>query len=303
MKRVGEFLINQASKVLENKQYAIMLAVLLSVLPFASWLSVSLVALITMRRGKLAGFEVLLPALVMHSVPLMLMLPVDSALINTCLTYLPCYFAALILRKTGNWQWVSGVFLVQALVGSLLIQAFAPEIIMDQFNQFKTLLSQYQEYQQLVANSNSGMSTFLMAQLFFSIQVLSIIVSACISLLFARSIQARLYVPGGFTRELLAFRSGKIALLPLLLVAVAAYYQNPVAINLLPLVLVYFLLSGFNLVYFLLARKRQIRVATLLVLLVLIKPSFVLSAYIVLGSLDSVFNFRVFLPQKLKESI
>lgn len=303
MKRVGAFLIHQANKVLEDKQYAILIAVMLSVLPFASWLSVSTVALITLRRGKMAGLEVLLPALVIHLVPLMMMLPVDSALLNTCLTYLPCYLAAVVLRRTSSWQWVSGVFLVQALIGSGLIQVFAPELIINQYNQFKGFLSQYQEYQQLLTDSNLGVNSSQIAQLFFSIQELSIIVSASISLVFARSIQAKLFVPLGLKKELTTFRSGKIALSGALLLALGVYLQNSVAINLLPLLLVYFLLSGFNLVYSLLARKQQIRVATLCILLVIMKPVLVLSAFIILGSLDSLFNFRLFLPKRLKESI
>ena len=45
-----------------------------------------------------------------------------------------------------------------------------------------------------------GISTLILAQLFFGIQILSVIVSAMISLMFARSIQSKLFIPGGFKR-------------------------------------------------------------------------------------------------------
>lgn len=303
MKSAGTFITNQTQKVLENKQYAIMLAVTFSVMPFASWLSVVLVALVTLRKGVKTGFEVLLPALVMHSVPLLMMVPVDTAVVNTCLAYVPCFIAALVLRRTQNWQWVFAVFLLLATLGSLLVQSLAPDLVTEQFSRFIALLAQYQEYQQLVIASNSAINSFFMAQLFFSVQILSVVISAYVSLLFARSLQSKLFVPGGFKKELLAFRCGKSALIPLFIIAIAAYYENPIGINLLPLILGYFLVSGFNLAFFLLARKRQASVFILLVLLILLKPFVVLALYILLGSLDSLFNFRVFLPTRMRESI
>lgn len=303
MKPFGDFLINQSTKVLENKQHAVIAAAVLSVLPFASWLSVALVAFICLRKGAKTGLEIMVPAMVIHSVPLMMMVTVDAAIINTLIAFVPCYFSALVLRKTASWQWVGGVIFLQALIGSLLMQGLAPELIGAQFRQFSQALSQFQEYQQLLAVSGNNLTSSLLAQLFFSMQLSSIVVSALISLIFARSIQAKLFVPGGLKRELFVFRCGKVALSILMVVALGSYYQISVAINVLPLVLGYFLVSGFSLSYFVLARKRRFRVAALLMLLVLIKPLFVLAAYIGLGSLDSLFNFRHLLPSWVKESV
>lgn len=302
MMSAGDFIIKHSKALLENKQQAILYAVILAILPFVSWLSVALVSLITLRKGAKSGFEVMLPALVVHSVPLMMLVPLESALINALVAYIPCYMAAICLRKTMSWQMVSGVFLFQAFIGFIAIQFLAPNFVTDQFAQFKSILMQYQEYQHLVDDSTDGISSLILAQLFFGIQILSVIVSAIISLLFARSIQAKLFIPGGFKTEMLEFRGGKLSFLVLIAVSTASYYEMPFAINLLPLVLCYFLISGFNLAYFILAGKRQIRVFILLFLLVLLKPSFVLLTYIVFGSLDSLFNFRLYLPARVRES-
>jgi hypothetical protein len=303
MMRAGDFIIRQSKALLENKQYAIVCASIISILPFASWLSVALVALITLRKGAKSGFEVMLPALIIHSVPLMMLVPVESALINTLVAYIPCYIAALSLRKTAHWQMVFGVFFLQALIGFLLIQFLVPDFVIDQYAQLKKIVTHYEEYQQLFDTSTGGLSSFILAQLFFGIQILSVIVSAIVSLMFARSIQAKLFMPGGFKQELIDFRSDKISFLVLLGISIASYYEISFALNLLPLLLCYFLISGFSLAYFVLARKKQVRVFILLCLLILLKPNFVLFAYIVFGSLDSLFNFRLYLPTRVKESI
>lgn len=302
MNPAGNFIIKQSKALLENKQYAIFCAVILSIVPFASWLSVALVSLITLRKGARPGFEVMLPALIIHSVPLIMLLPLEMALINTMIAYLPCYIAALTLRKTASWSNVFGSFLIQAFLVFLSIQILAPDFVSGQFNQFKAILSQFQDYKQLIENSTDGLGFLSLAQIFFGIQILSVIVSAVISLMFARSIQAKLFIPGGFKQEILEFRSGRFSFLMLILISIASYFEVPAAISTLPLLLAYFFLSGFSLAYYILARKWQVRVVILLFLLILLKPFFVLFAYIVFGSLDSLFNFRLYLPERVRES-
>lgn len=302
MKRLGEFVNNQSKILLENKQHAILYAVALSMLPFASWLSVALVALVTLRRGAKAGFEVMIPALVIHSVPLMMVVPLDSVLVNTLITYIPCYMMALVLRNTRSWQAVFGMIFFQMLAGCLLVQILAPDFIVNQFNQFKAIFADYPEYQQLFAASTEGMSSIVLTQLFFGIQLFTVVVSTILSLAFARSIQAKLFNPGGFREELVAFRCGKLAFIVLTTVLIASYYEIPLAINVLIITLTYFILSGFGLAYFVLAREQQLRVAVILMLLVLLKPALVLFAYLVFGSLDSLFNLRLYLPGKARKS-
>jgi len=299
MMRAGDFISRQSNVLLESRRRAIICAVILSILPFASWLSVALVCLVTLRKGAKSGFDVMLPALVVHTVPLMLLVPWVSALINTLITYIPCYLAAISLRKTGKWQVVFGVFLILVSLGCLLIQLLIPELIVYQFNQFKTVLMQYQ---QLVDKGTEGLSTLVLAQLIFGIQILSLIVSAIISLMFARSIQAKLFLPDGFRNELLEFRSGRLSFLVLIGISLASYYEVPWAINILPIILCYFLVSGFALAFYVFARKKKFQVFMVLLLLILLNPPFVLLGYIVFGSLDSMFNFRVYLPARVRES-
>lgn len=303
MMRVGSLIFKYSKALLENKQHAVMVAAILSVLPFASWLSVALVSLVTLRKGAKPGFELLLPALVIHSVPLMMLVPTSSALINTLITYVPCYVAALGLRRTASWQVVCALFLAQIFCAFSFIQCFAPDFVIGQFAQFKKLLSHYPEYQQLIDTATGNINPVDLAQLFFGIQIVSVVASALISLVFARLIQAKLFMPGGLKAELMDFRSGRLAFLLFIGVCIGSYYEIACAINLFPLVFGYFLLSGCSLVYFILVRKWQAKVVLLLLLLVVLQPTLVLFASIILGSLDSLFNFRLYLPGRARESI
>lgn len=303
MMRAGQFILKQSRALLENKQQAILFAVIFSILPLAAWLSVSLVALVTLRRGAKAGFEILVPALVIHSVPLMMMVSLDSALINTVVAYIPCYVAAIYLRNTSNWHAVFAVFLVQALCVFLPMQIFAPDFTVNQLAHFKQLLSHYPEYSQSLNVSTEGMSSFGLAQLFFGFQVLSVVISALLSLLFARSVQAKLFMPGGLKAELLNFRSSRVGFLILVAISLGSYYEIACAINVLPLILAYFFLSGLNLIYFIVMSKWSGRVLLLFVLLSILQPTLIFCAFVILGSLDSLFNFRLYLPPRARESI
>ncbi len=244
----------------------------------------------------------MLPALVIHSVPLMMLVPIESALAHTLITYIPCYIAAITLRRTMNWPMVCGFLLLQAFLVASLFQMGYPEFITEQFAEFRGLLSQYNEYQPILNSSSGSLSAFVWAQLLFGTQIASALIITIISLLFARVIQSKLFFPGGFRNELLAFRSGKMALLAFMGISLGAYYNLSLALNLLPLMVCYFLIAGFNLAYFIFARKRQRTVVILLFLLILLKPLFVLFAYVIMGSLDSIFNFRLYLPARVRES-
>jgi hypothetical protein len=302
MMRAGDFLSQQITSLLASKRQTLVFAILLALLPFGAWLSVALVALVTLRKGAKLGFELLVPAAVMHMLPFVMFVPASSALVNTLITYIPCYLAAVMLRRTASWQVVSGLFLGLSLATAVLVQCFMPQFIVAQFAAFKSLIAEYPGYQQWMESGSDVLQASNWSELFFGFQIVSLSFSAILSLLCARGMQAKLFNPGGFKQEMLAFRSAKPALLVLIASLIAAYYGLTLAWNILPLVLCYFVISGFALAYCLLAGKRQGSVFALLVILLLLKPSLVLLAYVIFGSLDSVFNFRVYLPQRVSKS-
>ena len=58
MSKMHGSLQKQGKFLLENKQYAILYASLLAILPYTVWLSVAIIALITLRKGWRDGLVV-----------------------------------------------------------------------------------------------------------------------------------------------------------------------------------------------------------------------------------------------------
>lgn len=297
---MGNLILKQSKLMLEHKQQALWLAMVLSVVPFVSWLSVAIVALITLRKGARQGFEIMLPALVVHLIPLMMLVQWDSAVVNTVLEYLPCYAAALVLRQTAKWQYVFGAFVLQSLVCFALIQLFVPEFPAEQYQQFQELFA---EYQDIIRTASEGINVTTLEQLLVGLQLVGIMASSLFSLSFARSIQSKLFLPGGFSEELAAFRCGKWSLLLLVAVSVASYYGLALGLCLLPLTASCFFLSGVNLLVNISGKRKQMTLMTLLALLLFTRPMLILLAFIVIGSLDSIFNFRIYLRNTERKTI
>jgi hypothetical protein len=299
---VRNLAIKQCQSILENRHYALFYAVAFALLPFMAWISVAIVALVTLRKGSKQGLDVLLPVLVIHSVPLMFVLPTQSALINAAIAYVPCYIVALCLRRSANWKDVFSVFFVLSLFVSVLMHLINPSFSMHQFGLIKKLLASHDEYTNLLEASLSYRSEVDLSELFFGLQLFSLVMTSLASLALARLVQARLFQPGGFKLEFLAFRGGRIAFFMLISAAVGAYYSQSIALNMLPLVLGYFLITGISLSYSLTLPKWRGKSVMMIVLFMVINPIVLLCSYVVFGALDSLFNFRGFFARFAKES-
>lgn len=293
MKSAADLIVRYSNKILNNRRDALIFVSLFAVLPFTAWLAVTLVALITLRKGKEAGLSILLPAMVAWLVSLVTIAPLETALLNVLITFIPAYIAAGILRIRASWSWVFGSLMTQAFLGVMLMNSFAPDAILAQYSHFLALLSDLPMADQWTTTKNwlASWDTLALAHAFFGIQVLVIGVSASISLLFARFIQSKLFMPGGFKKEMLAFRSGKAALAVLILLIMAAYAKILIAIDLLPFTIFYFLLSGLNLLFTVLAQKKWITMILFIVSATL-SPLTMMMIASFFGILDSIFNFR-----------
>ena len=76
-----------------------------------------------------------------------------------------------------------------------------------------------------------------------------------------------------------------------------------IAMNLLPLLMMYFLLSGLSLGLTILASKKSLYAFVMLLLPLILLPYVMFPAYMVFGSLDSLFNFRLYLQKKIDTKI
>ena len=84
----------------------------------------------------------------------------------------------------------------------------------------------------------------------------------------------------------------------LLLLLALAYSERFLAIDCLPLVLFYFILSGLSLGAHLFSNMRPLALTLLLVAPMIFLSWVFLPLYALLGALDSLFNFRLYLSKK-----
>jgi len=296
---MGNFLQKQGVYLLRNKPYAYFLTAALAFVPCASWLSVSVIALVTLRKGSYEGFRLFLLGLALTLIisSWHVLLPFELPIIG--LTFGLTYVAALALRMSVSLKMLITGLVLFGLFMMLCIQWLWPIAITEQFEAlmvllqkslpdevFKTIFSQNTKNQSLLANYLLG------------IQMLSIILSTLSSMMMARYIQSLIYYPGGFRNELLTFKATRIGVFLLLISSIGAYYHYPLAISALPTLLVYLMAAGMLVLFKLMVKKKEWLTMLFLLVPLIIAPYVMLPIYVIFGSLDSFLNFPRLFPSK-----
>ncbi|RAP38087.1 MULTISPECIES: hypothetical protein [Legionella] len=300
---MSTLLYKQGNLLLKNKLFAYSLAAALPFVPFASWLSLVIVALITLRQGARSGVGLLLTSLVASMLAANASYSVPYIAVSILLTNIICFLAAMVLRASASWQWVASATLGVTLLVIALTCSIIPDYIINEYNYILLIFSKLNSSDLLenLPKENSGDISFF-ASYFFGIKEACIAISALAPLLFARYIQSILFYPGGFKKELMAFRASRPIVGLFGIAMVGAYLNNLAAISCLPVLSVYLMIAGLCLMFSLTPKKgRAISLALLLIPLVM-RPDLMLRVYILFGSLDSMFNFRLRLASKASNS-
>ncbi|MDF1677536.1 MAG: hypothetical protein P1U32_02440 [Legionellaceae bacterium] len=294
------FFQQQALRVLEQEKYALLLAMVLSAVPYMDWLALALMALVTLRQGPKAGLRLLLPVMLTHILVAAFSVPLSTAIMMTVVSSLSCYAAAYILKTTTSWHVVSGVLFVFVAVGVVVLQAFSPEFIIQQYMHLEATMENMglSQMNGLEFWGHKGVSLDVIANYLLGIQAASLAFSAVVPLLFARSLQAQLFYPEGFRSEMLNFRGDRTAFALLVLLTALAYLGHTVAMNCLPVVLLYFVLAGLSFGAYMFSNMRPFALMLLLIMPLIFLSWAFLPLYVLLGALDSLFNFRLYLSNK-----
>lgn len=289
------FLTKQAELLLSSKQRMLLCAALFAVLPYCAWLAMTVVALITLRKGEREGGQLLIFVMIVHVMVSVMTDPLSIVLINTVILFVPCFLAAYALRMSASWQVVASVLFLQTIISALLIQALIPGWVVEQYTVIQTILKSTQPDHVLSKwfSDSSGLSELVIANYVFGMQLMSAAISVLMALMMARSLQSRLYYPGGFVREMLTFRGNKLSFIVITILGVAAWHLNMVAMNVLPVLALFYMLAGLSLCANLIVGKTSRLTLPLLVLPLLFVPFVMGPAYIIVGFFDSVFNIRL----------
>lgn len=309
MARLGDFLGKQGYFLLNNNHYAMGCIAIFALLPFATWLSTAIIALITLRKGWLEGITGLLVAIIVFSGLSLQTMSLSAAFLSAAMAFLPCYLTAVILHLTASWRITCSFVVLQALLVLLLIHWLVPDFIMNQFHYVQAILKEIKQENSNIAintllNGNKGThKQEIFANYIVGVQFVSIVLSAITSLTLARSIQSRLFYPGGFRQEMLNFRASSFGVILLSISAIGAYQYNLLAISCLPILVIYYVCAGLSWTFYIWARNGGFGLLFLLVILFIFVPFVMLPVYTVLGALDSLFNLRSFLSFKADKKV
>lgn len=288
---MGNFLQKQGLYLLTNRSYAYLLTALLAVIPFASWLSLSVIALVTLRKGSYEGFKILITGLLLAVLMSSQSSVIPFELPTILATYGLTYISALALRAALDLKMLVAAIAALSILIIILVHGLWPELIIQQLDVliglFQKVLPEGQMLQVVLADK---LNKTVLANYLLGIQVLSIVISALSSLMMARYVQSLLFYPGGLRQELLSFKAAKVFVLGLLLTSIGVYYHYPLAISCLPILLVYVMSAGILVLFKLIAKKKDWLTMLFLFVPLIIAPYVMLPIYVLFGSLDSWFN-------------
>ena len=290
LKRAGAFL-------LENNRNASLVAFLFSLLPLiglpGGFIAGVILGLVTLRRGWRAGLIVLLwvalPGLALSV--LYHWGPYDILLARFALMWL---FAGLL------YQYESWTLLLEAaaLLGALAVIVL--HLVVDNPATWWSLwlhrsygLFSGQMGLQLPPEMDIKQVVAVASKYASGLVALLILLGTTVQLLLARWWQAKLFKPGGLRREFFHIRINRPAACILLLVAIGWQMQQPLCMDLMPVLFLPFLLAGLSLLHCLSARWRVYRFFLVgLYVLSFFLPVLVVLLWVLVGFGDSWLDFR-----------
>lgn len=264
------------------------------VLPPMIVFSNAAIALITLRKGWQHGIIYSLiatSALVIISV--LKNLDAGSGVIAGIVTWLPIVLVTSILALTNSWTKTLQLILLVAIVGVLLFHMMYPNAAtfwIQLLEPVKPLLKAAYEFNdakidEVIKNASQWMTGSFAAAL---------ALITIISLIIARSWQARLYNPGGFGEEFRQIRLGKQVAIGLLVgIAIAVLSNNQLITELIMVALAIFMFQGISLVHAIVKQRAMNHgwlIAFYVLMFLMLIQMIVLLATI--GIIDNFVDFR-----------
>lgn len=294
MRRSGDFIQKQGLFLLEHEKYAWFLTALLAVIPFTASVSLAVMALVTLRKGWFAGLKCLLVCITVSICLAEISVAIPILPFDLLLTALTCYLSACLLRATVSWKVVAGFVVMVATLAVLSIHWFAPDYITAQYKAIADILGSMDQnsavaslFEHQPIDGRANLANYLLG-----IRAISLMLSAMLSLIMARALQASLFNPGGFKKEMLAFRASSAGVIFFVIAALGAYQNNPILLSCLPIFFVYLMTAGITFSLNVLAKKRRLAILVLLLAPIILAPHVMLPVYVLFGSIDSLFNLR-----------
>ena len=285
MKPFGAFLMR-------SRRNAGILAFAFALLPILNWLSIIITLLVTLRKGAQEGVWILSCTLLPLCV-LAFTVGRLAVIYNMLIPILVVWGLALVLRSTHNW---ASVLLIGAGVGVIAIVVLHSYIAnIDAWWQHKMLSYLQQLSVGINVDTMQQKQTILhLSKIATGLQIAVLLLMNLLWLLLARCWQAILYNPGALRGELQAIRIPRwVSVVLLLVLVMVLLIKQPLLIDLLPVLLLPFMLAGLSLFHFIIAvRKMHWLWLFVFYIALLFAFPYIGMALVLLALVDSGLNLR-----------
>jgi hypothetical protein len=289
-----------AQFVLQSRKHAAGVAFLCAALPMLNWLSVVIIALVTLCKGAIEGLIVLLwsilalPVIFLYTGAWSWSLVVHVVLFGSLFVW----GLAILWRRSASLVLVVELAVICGILAVLAVHGYADNIHAWWFNYITNNATKFID----TANVDFGADRIKqLAQVFAGymtgLQSAVIVLSGFLQLLIARGMQAILYKPGSCMREWTQLRLSYLLVIALVVCFSLAWFGLGLFKDIMPVLLLPFLLAGISLVHSCLVEFRATKFVVLLFYLLLITlfiiQPLILSILVVLAAIDSFVNIRL----------
>lgn len=287
--KFGEY-INQSWK------HASLVALVFAIVPLLGWVSVVIMALITLRKGAQQGLIVLLVASIPSIVLLYLGVNVPWVIIML-LGNILTWVLAIVLRNQVLWSSVLTTCIVSTVLVAFTLRLVFPNLDAVWYSILHVLYIQANKdasiFWQIPANIDLNTYVRTMSRLITPVLILVQVVLSVTNLLIARWWQASLFNPGGFGKEISQIRLGYVVLGFALIVLAAIFFGIKAGWDVLPTIIAAFFFVGI-VVFHQIVKQKKSKVAWLWLFYGLLVLLFPYSLLIVagLGITDAFIDFR-----------
>jgi hypothetical protein len=288
LSKFGDFL-------LQGRREAAIAAMLTAAIPFMGWLSLAIVAFITLRKGAKNGLFVAGWSIVPAVISSYLMSNSLAITMEALFSYLLVWGLALLLRATASWRYVLEVSFGVCLVIIVFFYWLIPDLnqvytqyLLDVYKAAGTSPETYTDAQEFIKE---------IVYYLLGVQTSLYMLHILFALVVGRGLQAVLFNPGGLSQELKIIRLDVgVLILAIIFLGFGLKMSYDWAFGAVPVFVMLYLIAGLSLVHHAIKQRIPFKGAILLFYIVcaLLFP-FSLIPVIVLAIGDTILNLRRFI--------
>ncbi len=243
--------------IMRGRKQATLIAVLFVFIPLFGWVSNVIIALVALRKGILEGFLILLWTALAGVI---LTGPESPKIlyINILGGHVLTWFLAVVLRITVSWR----IALLAAITLGVIVVCITHLIIPDMpawwMAKLQIAATQASKAGVLNVSVPMALAAFKPIMPFLTgIGMAALLLLALSNVLVARWSQSILYNPGGLKKELYQLRLNSLSAMGLLVLTTILFFNNSLALDCLPVIVLPLTLIGLAVIHVLLANCRH----------------------------------------------